>query len=201
MNALAVREYAVSLAGCTLIVFVLVTGARSQTNPPALPAVTANQVLLKAGTELKLRFAQRVDSRTAVTGDLVELVLDEDVIVEGRLVARKGLRAIARVAEGKPEEKKRQPAKKLVIQLDYLLLGGRQVPVAGNVLEKAKTNAGTVVASGIVFGMIGVLAALSGRHATIPEGTVIPAYIMNDVDVQTLETADRQPAPGPPPGA
>jgi hypothetical protein len=188
------KKRLVSFVCCGLMALGITSMAGAQTNqsPPSGP-VTPNKVLLKAGTELKLRFAQGVDSKTAVIGDLVEMVLNEDLIVEGRLVARKGLRAIARVTEGKEMEKKRQPAKKLVIGLDYLLLGGRQVPIAGDVSEKAKTEAGDVIARGIVFGMVGVLAALSGRHVTIKEGTVISAYIVNDVEVQPLESEDSPP--------
>lgn len=143
-------------------------------------------VLLKAGTELKLRFAQNVDSRTAVIGDPVELVLHEDLRADGRLVAKNGLRAIARVREGKQSEKKRKPARKLVIELDSLMLGGKPVSITGSFRGKAKTDAGDVVAGGLVFGVSGVLAVLSSRHVTIKEGTVISAYVASDVEVEAL---------------
>ncbi|MBZ5508462.1 MAG: hypothetical protein LAO78_23640 [Acidobacteriia bacterium] len=184
-----------NLPGCCAIILALCCAGRlaSQTQtgqpPPAGPVAT-NKVTLKAGSELKLRFAQTVDSKTAVVGDLVELVLHEDVKADGQLVARKGLRALARVTEGRPAEKKRESAKKLVIELDSLLLGGKPVPIAGGLREKAKTDAGDVVAGGLVFGLAGVLGVLSARHVTIKEGTVISVYVESDVEVEAL------PSPG-----
>jgi hypothetical protein len=173
------------LPGCIALVFALCCAvpATAQTHQPA----TEGKVLLRAGSELKLRFAQSVDSKTAVVGDLVELVLDEDLKADGQLVARKGMRAIAKVTEGKQTEKKRESAKKLVIELDYLLLGGMPVPIAGGTREKAKTEAGDVVAGALAFGVAGVLTVLSGRHVTIKEGTVISAYVDSDIEVETLK--------------
>lgn len=167
------------LAVCCVIIFSAYCVA--QTGQQA-----AGTVVLKAGTELKLRFAQNVDSKTAVVGDPVELVLHEDLQAGGRLVAKNGLRTIATVREGKQSEKKRKPAKRLVIELDSLMLSGKPVPITGSFRGKAKTDAGDVVAGGLVFGLSGVLAVLSSRHVTIKEGTVISAYVASDVEVEAL---------------
>ena len=165
--------------------------------PPQAALSSTNKVLLKAGTELRLRFAQRVDSKTAVVGDPVEMRLDEDLLVDGQLVAKKDMRILARVVEGKKSEKKRQSAKQLAIALDNIMLGGQPVLITGTMREKAKTDPGSVIAGGIMFGLTGILAVLAARHVTIQEGTVIPVYVAEDAEVEVLPPAQIDAVPRP----
>jgi len=55
---------------------------------PATPAEPA-KLTLKEGTDVNLKLAQALSSKTATTGDSVELVLDQDLIVDNALVAKK----------------------------------------------------------------------------------------------------------------
>src|SRR5438309_5154340 len=67
---------------------------------PATPAEPA-KLTLKEGTDVNLKLAQALSSKTATTGDSVELVLDQDLIVNSFVVARKGSRAVATVSNAK----------------------------------------------------------------------------------------------------
>lgn len=69
--------------------------AASQT-APATPAEPA-KLKLKEGTEVNLKLAQALSSKTATTGDSVEMLLDQDLIVDNAVVAKKGSRAVATV--------------------------------------------------------------------------------------------------------
>src|SRR5438034_385950 len=69
---------------------------------PAEAASTAPAKLtLKEGTEVNLKLAQALSSKTATMGDTVELLLDQDLIVDKALLAKKGSRAIATVSNSK----------------------------------------------------------------------------------------------------
>jgi len=66
------------------------TGAR-QTSPPA------HTLLLKEGTEVKLKMRDKLTSKTAVEGDPVNLILDQDLKVGEATVARAGSVAVGTV--------------------------------------------------------------------------------------------------------
>src|SRR5579859_1435502 len=70
--------------------------------PAALPATANNgRLLLKEGTELPLKFANDLSSKTASEGDSVELTLDGDIKVGDVVVAKSGSRAVAVVSNAK----------------------------------------------------------------------------------------------------
>jgi hypothetical protein len=62
------------------------SAAFGQDAPPA-PAPPAAKLVLKEGTDVKLKFADDLSSKTATEGDPVNLVLDEDLKV-GDVVVR-----------------------------------------------------------------------------------------------------------------
>jgi hypothetical protein len=66
-----------------LSTFVLVEGVQSapQTQATSPTAASGRTVLLKEGTEVTLKFHERLPSKTAVEGDLVDFVLDSDLKV------------------------------------------------------------------------------------------------------------------------
>ena len=53
-------------------------------------AASSQLVLLKEGTEMKLKLHEKVTSKTAVEGDQVNLVLDQDLKVGAITVVRAG---------------------------------------------------------------------------------------------------------------
>ena len=59
---------------------------------------TRETVVVPEGTPVRLRFAQAVSSRTAVEGDFVPLVLDEDLVVNKRVLAPSGAVAVGTVS-------------------------------------------------------------------------------------------------------
>ncbi len=159
---------------------------------PAAPAAPP-AVVLKEGTEVQLKFAQKLSSSTAVVGDPVELVLDEDLKIGDAVVARKGARARGTVTLGKESEKKRAGAKKLAIQLEYLKVGDKRVKLRGERAEKGKVNKGLAVGLTMAFGLSGLLLALGSKRFEIPEGTPVTCYVAEDIDL-----TPEPPAPPPP---
>ena len=95
---------------------------------PATPAEPA-KVKLKEGTDVNLKLAQALSSKTATAGDSVELVLDQDLIVDNALVAKKGSRALATVSNAKKAGMAGKGGE-LNLRLEYLKAGDTKVNCA-----------------------------------------------------------------------
>ena len=68
---------------------------------PAQPAETPAKLILKEGTDVKLKFAQDLSSKTAMDDDPVNLVLGEDLKVGEVTVAKAGAKAVGTVTTRK----------------------------------------------------------------------------------------------------
>lgn len=54
-------------------------------------------MVLREGTDVKLKFADDLSSKTASDGDPVNLILDEDLKVGDVVVARSGAKAVGEI--------------------------------------------------------------------------------------------------------
>lgn len=138
--------------------------------------------VLKAGTEVKLVFAQSLSSKHAVTGERVELRVAQDVPVDGRVVVPAGTRVLGTVKTGKQKEKYGN-AKVLLISFDCIIAGGTRILLTGERRWKASSNVAGETAATIGFGVAGLLLARSGRVVAVPEGTAVSAFVAEDVDL------------------
>ena len=64
-------------------------------------SVSTEKLVLKDGSDVKLKFAEAVSSKTATEGDSVNLVLDEDLKVGNVVVAKAGSKAVGTVTHAK----------------------------------------------------------------------------------------------------
>jgi len=164
-------------------------GEQSQQAEPA--AASEANVILKEGTEVRLKLAQSLTSKTATVGEPVEFVVAEDLAVGESIVARKGTRALGTVAEGKKTEKQRREARQLSMRFDHMKVGNATVTLRGEQASAGKRNAGKMVAFTILFGVSGLLMS-SDKKFVLPEGTPVTAYVDQDVELPIIATV---PAP------
>ena len=156
-------------------------GSAGQASSPASSQV----VVLKEGTEVDLKFAQNLNSKTAVKGDLVEFVLDQDLKICDAVVVKKGARVLGKVTEGKESEKKRG-AHEVIVSLAYLKAGNAKVKLRGEIGGKLKANTDTTVGLTVLLGLSGYLIARSLKHFEIKEGTPLKAYVDEDIELPVL---------------
>lgn len=166
-----------------------------QEKEPSLAPVTSRRVLLKEGTPIHLKLAQKLTSKTATVGELVEFVLAEDLKVDGYIVARKGTRALGVVAKGKKSEKQKLSANQLALRLDHMKVGDTVIQLRGEHSSPGKRDAGKIVAFTVLFGLYG-LAASSRKNFVIPEGAPVTAYVDENCQLPVLGP----PPPDNPPG-
>jgi len=88
------------------------------------------QLVLREGTEVSLKFAETVYSRTAKEGDAVELVLAEDLTIDNVVVAEAGSRAIGKVVYTKQPDAWGNRGE-FNVRVTFLKAGKTKVPVRG----------------------------------------------------------------------
>lgn len=157
---------------------------------PATPA-DPGKLTLKEGTDVNLKLAQALSSKTATTGDSVELVLDQDLIVDNALVAKKGARAVATVSNAKKAGMAGKGGE-LNLRLEYLKAGDTRVKLRGTQAKNGDNKTGATVGLVLAFGVLGFMK--HGKQAEVKEGTPVKAYVDESVQVASLGPAP-QPAP------
>ena len=168
-----------------LLVFLPVsfTPTLAQTATPAQSTAVPNKVVLKEGTDVKLRFADELSSKTAAEGDPVNLILDEDLRVGDLLVARSGCKATGSVTNAKKAGMMGK-AGELNMRLEHLTVGDQRVRLRGSKGKEGEGKVGTAVALTVLFGPIGLIK--HGKNVEVKPGTPLTAYVDEDVQLEPL---------------
>jgi hypothetical protein len=154
-------------------------------NPPAAqpPAQAAEQpakLVLKEGTDVKLKFAQDLSSKTANDDDPVNLVLDEDLKVGDVTVCKAGAKAVGTVTHAKKAGMMGKGGE-LNMRLEYLLVGDTRMRLRGTKGKEGEGKVGAAVALTVIFGPIGLIK--HGKNVEVKQGTPLLAYVDQDFTV------------------
>jgi hypothetical protein len=175
----------VVLSSTSLSVTVQDAPAQSAEPNQRLATPTASpspKFLLKEGTEVNLKLAQKLSAKSAVVGEPVELVLAQDLKVNDAIVVRQGARVLGTVVAGKESEKKRNEAHQLAMRVNFLKAGDAKIKLRGEKSAEGKRNKDAMVAGTIFLGLSGLLMT-SGKHYVIPEGSPVTAYVDEDIEL------------------
>jgi hypothetical protein len=142
-------------------------------------------VLLKEGTEVTLKFAQKLSGKSAFIGEPVELILAQDLKVGEAVVVKQGARVLGTVVAGKESEKKRKEARELAMRVDFLKAGNKKIKLRGEKAAEGKRNKNAMVEGTVFLGLSGLLMT-SVKHYEIPEGATVTAYVDEDVELQPV---------------
>jgi hypothetical protein len=164
---------------------------------PAVPAFAqAPCCHVAAGTPVEVELVDRVDTRTAHTGDNFALRLAAPLIVDGRVVLPAGAPGIGEVVEASKRGMGGKGAK-LVLAARYVGSGEARTPLQGLQLAAGghdNTTAAQVVGlGGIAFGPLGLIGlAVPGGNVTFAAGTRAIAAVGADVELSPLGLATRE---------
>lgn len=163
--------------------------ARTHENDPTQQAAemppTPTRIVLKEGTEVSLKFAQKLSGKSAFVGEPVELVLAQDLKVGDAIVVKQGARVLGTVVAGKESEKKKNEARELAMRVDFLKVGNTKIKLRGKKAAEGKRNKNAMVEGTVFLGLSGLLMT-SGKHYEIPEGSPVTAYVDEDVQLLAL---------------
>ncbi|MGA2334453.1 MAG: hypothetical protein ABSG08_03700 [Terriglobales bacterium] len=147
---------------------------------PAVPDVPAVKLILKEGTDVKLKFADDLSSKTAAEGDPVNLILDEDLKVGDVVVVKAGAKATGTVTNAKKAGMMGK-AGELNMRLEHLKAGDERVRLRGSKGKEGEGKEGTTVALTVLFGPIGLIK--HGKNVDIKAGTPLIAYVDQDTPI------------------
>jgi len=156
------------------------------------PVSAAGNATVREGTELHLQLLEQLSSANAVIGQRFNLKLEEDLRVNGVLIAPQGAMAVGSVVNTKKRGMMGR-AGELDVRLDYLLIGDTHVPLRATSGQTGKSGVGATVALTVLFGPIGLLKR--GKDVVMPQGMSIPAYVDQSTDVAVIESAAPMSAP------
>jgi hypothetical protein len=150
--------------------------------PPAAavsptPAAPPTKLVLKEGTDVRLKFADDISSKTAAEGDPVNLVLDEDLKVGDVVVAKAGAKAIGAVTNAKKAGMMGK-AGELNMRLEHLTTGDQRIRLRGSKGKEGEGKEGATVALTVLFGPIGLIK--HGKNVEIKAGTPLAAFVDQD---------------------
>lgn len=178
---------AVGLCGSTLA-----QQASQPENPPAAPAsntpapvpspAPAEKLVLKEGTDVFLKFAQDLSSKTSVEGDSVNLVLDQDLKLGDVVIAKAGAKAVGTISHSKKAGMMGR-AGELNLRLEYLIVNDSHLKLRGSKGREGEGKEGTAVALTVLFGPIGLIK--HGKNVEIKQGTPLTVYTDENYTVPT----------------
>ncbi|HYL63456.1 MAG TPA: hypothetical protein VE077_12635 [Candidatus Methylomirabilis sp.] len=155
----------------------------TQQQPPAPAAASATspvapeKLLLKEGTDVNLKFAQDLSSKTANDDDPVSLVLDQDIKVGDVVVVKAGGKAVGTITHAKKAGMMGK-AGELNMRLDYLIVDDGHLRLRGTKGKEGEGKVGATVALTVLFGPIGLIK--HGKNVEIKQGTPLLVYTDED---------------------
>ena len=172
-----------------LLAMLVLTGsgapATAQTSSTPQSSANHSTVLLSEGTPVHLALGQSVSSKSAVVGQIVELVLREDLKVGEAVVARHGTRVLGTVVAGKTSEK-RGIAREIKVRFDAVRVGDARIKLRGEQSASSRRNKGEIVAASIAFGLSGYLLTSAPKNMVIPEGTPVEGFVDESIELPIL---------------
>jgi hypothetical protein len=145
--------------------------------PQAQTAEPPAKLILKEGTDVKLKFAQDLSSKTATDDDPVNLVLDEDLKVGDVTVAKAGAKAVGTITHAKKAGMMGKGGE-LNMRLEYILVGDTRMRLRGTKGKEGEGKVGAAVALTVLFGPIGLIK--HGKNVEVKQGTPLLAYVDQD---------------------
>ena len=137
------------------------------------PAAAPEKLTLKEGTDVNLKFAQDVSSKTAGDDDPVTLVLDQDLKIGDVVVVKAGAKALGTITHAKKAGMMGKGGE-LNMRLEYLVAGESRLRLRGTKGKEGEGKVGTAVALTVLFGPIGLIK--HGKNVEIKQGTPLLAY-------------------------
>lgn len=171
-------------AMCGLLLLTCRPAVAQSTLLPAATTPSANlsKFVLEDGTPIKLRTGRTVCSADAHVGDLVDLVVIHDVMVDGMVVISQGSIAMATIVEVHSRRRMGRGGK-FIIRFDSIQLSTGEKAALRSEKEVKGGGHTTAMATGMAVAAATFLPAapalifVRGKDSTLLQGTELTAYI------------------------
>ncbi|MET0647839.1 MAG: hypothetical protein ABW208_14580 [Pyrinomonadaceae bacterium] len=134
----------------------------------------AGEIVLPDGTELTVITTEEISSKTATEGDPLTFKIDEDVLVNGKVVIARGALVKGEISNAKKSGRMGKGGTLSIRILSTTTVDDQKVKLRASKGKEGDDKTGTTVALVVLFGPLGFLK--KGKDAKIKEGTRIKAY-------------------------
>jgi hypothetical protein len=136
--------------------------------------------LLKEGTEVQLKFAEDLSSKTSAEDDRVNFELAEDLKVGDVIVAKAGSKAVGSVTHVKKAGMLGKGGE-LNVRLEYLKVGDTKIRLRANKGKEGEGKVGTAIVLTVLLGPVGLIK--HGKNVEVKSGTPLRAFVDDDIKV------------------
>ena len=144
----------------------------------------ANDGVLNAGTIIQLRTAETLKPNTCRVGDVVNLFVMSDVLIDGQVVIESGAMAKGEIIKSKNHSMFGIPAEIGFKVSSITLKNGKTVPLSGEKYIQGDDNRTWVIIIGLI---IWPLWFINGGEADIPSGTYVEAMTISNTQIDMIE--------------
>lgn len=172
-------KYPISVKICALALLLVLTAQATSpafASPAVRPAqeTASNALTIPDGTEITIITTEEITSKTAVEGDPLTFKVDEDVVVNGKVVIAKGTIVKGEVASSKKSGRMGKGGALSIRVHSTQTVDDQKIKLRAAKGRDGDDKTGTTVALVVLFGPLGFLK--KGKDAKIKEGTRIKAY-------------------------
>jgi hypothetical protein len=144
---------------------------QTEVAPTAHPS--PSEFTLRNGTPIHLKLGKTLSSATSHVGDVVDLRVVEEVIVDGISVIPQGTTAIGLVTEAEPK-KRMGHGGKLAFSINFVRLRDDEKAAVRSFQESSGSNSSAGA----------ILSLSSGKEVVFPQGTEFTAYVDGDMQLK-----------------
>ena len=164
-------------------------GGKDKSVPPKPEVVkppAPTTAVIPSGTALRVRLNESLSSKKNQSGDFFETVLEEDLIVDGHLLASEGSRITGMVKDAQKSGKVKGRARMSLV-LTEIAVGDRAYDIDSNTLnfEAESTAKRDAQRTGIATGVGALIGVLTGGKKGAGIGAVIGAGVGGGATVMT----------------
>jgi hypothetical protein len=164
---------------------------------PPVQAVIAVPVtaplVLQAGTEVPMKTLAEVSSKLNRQGDRFDLVVSEDVLVQGHVVIPRGSRGVGEITKLVPKGAFGKSGK-LEARLLYVAVGNSRIRLDGRTGDRGKSGTGATVATAVLAGVFS--AFVTGTSAVIPAQSTMIGFVERDMPLELKPAPAGSMSPG-----
>jgi hypothetical protein len=134
------------------------------------PSASPSEFTLRNGLPVHLKLGKTISSATAHVGDVVDLKVTEEVVVDGFSVIPEGTTVVGLVTEAEPK-KRMGHGGKLAVSINFVRLKDNERAAVRSFQESTGSNSSAATINPLA----------SGKDVVIMEGTEIVAYVDGDM--------------------
>ena len=141
------------------------------------------KVRLEEGTILNVKSLSEISSKTAQSGDLVDFISSEAVVINNDTLIALGARVFATIEESDHAKSLGKQGEIKIAFSGIRAVDGQKVPIhASSGKKEGKNTVGATVALAVVLSPLFLLK--KGKEVVIPAGKVMEAYVAQDVMIE-----------------